>query len=137
MSSGNSIKVRANGPLLCTGDIEVYSADGELLEKGADLVLCRCGHSGSKPYCDGSHRESGFEHDGMMSGVQSDALEADAPLKISVRQNAMLVASGPMTLLCADGSVGATRNKAGLCRCGHSGNKPFCDGSHKSCGFEG
>lgn len=139
MESGNSVKVRANGPLLCTGYIEVYSADGELLEKAADLVLCRCGHSGNKPFCDGSHRESGFEHDGMMADLKSDEPEesADAPLKISVRTNAMLVASGPMRILCADGSCAATRNKAALCRCGHSANKPFCDGSHKRVGFEG
>jgi CDGSH-type Zn-finger protein len=132
LNSDNRIKVRANGPLLCTGDIEVYAADGQLLEKSADLVLCRCGHSGSKPFCDGSHREAGFRHDAVLADIQSDE-----PLKITLRENAMLIARGPMTLLGSDGTVAATRNKAGLCRCGHSSSKPFCDGSHKAAGFEG
>jgi CDGSH-type Zn-finger protein len=138
LNSDNRIKVRANGPLLCTGDIEVYAADGQLLEKSADLVLCRCGHSGNKPFCDGSHREAGFRHDAVLADIQSDeAGQAAGPLKITVRENAMLIARGPMTLLGSDGTVAATRNKAGLCRCGHSSSKPFCDGSHKAAGFEG
>ncbi len=138
MDETNDIKVRADGPLLCTGEVEVYDAGEHLLEKGADLVLCRCGHSGNKPFCDGSHREAGFAHDGMMQDLKSDELEADGgPLRLRVRPNAMLVASGPMRILRADGSCAATRNKAGLCRCGHSANKPFCDGSHKRVGFEG
>lgn len=138
MPFDNRIKVRANGPLLCTGDIEVFGPDGQLLEEADDVVLCRCGHSGNKPFCDGSHREAGFVHNGLPGSVTSDELEtAGGPLQISVRENAMLVAKGPMSIVGADGSLAATRNKAALCRCGHSANKPFCDGSHKKVGFKG
>ena len=33
--------------------------NGEVLEK-AQVALCRCGHSQSKPFCDGSHKAAGF-----------------------------------------------------------------------------
>ena len=54
---------------------------------------------------------------------------------VSPRENAMLIAKGAMTIQSEDGSCTTTRNKAALCRCGESAKKPFCDVSHKQCGF--
>jgi len=138
LSQENRITVLVNGPLLCTGDIEVVAEDGYVFGKSDELALCRCGESKNRPFCDGSHKEAGFENDGIIvSAVSEELKEAEGPLKITVRSNAMLLAEGPMAILCADGSCTAKRNKAALCRCGQSGNKPFCDGSHKESGFEG
>ena len=137
MSQENRVKILENGPLLCTGEIEVCAADGYVFGKGSDIALCRCGESRNRPFCDGSHKEAGFENDGIIVGLSADELEGDGPLVITVRNNSMLVAKGPMTIVCADESCAATRNKAAFCRCGHSASKPFCDGSHKDFGFEG
>lgn len=34
-----------------------------------------------------------------------------------------------------DGSVVVKEGSFSLCRCGQSLKKPFCDGTHKTCGF--
>lgn len=133
----NCIKVRENGPLLCTGQVQVQTADGDELYRGEDVVLCRCGASANKPFCDGSHKTSGFEASGVVEGIDSAEPEPEDTLVITVRNNAMLIARGGFELLNADGSVAAVRQKAALCRCGQSENKPLCDGSHKGCGFSG
>jgi CDGSH-type Zn-finger protein len=36
----------------------------------------------------------------------------------------------------ADGKPFETRNRVTLCRCGHSENKPLCDGTHRRIGFK-
>ena len=59
-------------------------------------------------------------------------------VKITVRNDGSLLVSGPITL---EDAVGQTfglsgRTTIGLCRCGHSENKPFCDGSHARAGFK-
>jgi len=133
----NRIKVQVDGPLLCAGDIEVRDADGKVLEKSDDVALCRCGQSHNKPFCDGSHRDAGFSDDGCFTDDKCEPLEGDGPLVITVRDNAMLIAKGPVTINSADGRCTTTRNKAALCRCGESASKPFCDASHKRCGFSG
>jgi CDGSH-type Zn-finger protein len=57
--------------------------------------------------------------------------------KISIRDNGPFLVEGPVKLVDAEGNE-YTIDKAvfALCRCGTSANRPFCDGSHKSCGFE-
>lgn len=49
-----------NGPLEVSGHIRIREngRDVELLGK---TYFCRCGASGNKPYCDGSHHRVGFE----------------------------------------------------------------------------
>jgi CDGSH-type Zn-finger protein len=59
------IKVRANGPYKVTGPVRIVDADGNelVLPPGDSVVLCRCGHSRTKPFCDKSHRVVGFVAD--------------------------------------------------------------------------
>lgn len=56
-----SIVACPDGPLLVRGDVELLGADGEPIERTRKVVaLCRCGASTIKPYCDGSHKLTGF-----------------------------------------------------------------------------
>jgi CDGSH-type Zn-finger protein/uncharacterized Fe-S cluster protein YjdI len=54
------IKPQKNGPLAVSGNMELISGTGCTFRKARNLMLCRCGHSASKPYCDGSHARFGF-----------------------------------------------------------------------------
>jgi len=57
------IKVRDNGPYKITGPVVIVDADGNRfpVDEGRPVALCRCGHSRTKPFCDRSHREAGFD----------------------------------------------------------------------------
>jgi CDGSH-type Zn-finger protein len=57
---------------------------------------------------------------------------------IRTRNNGPFVVEGPVTIVDAQGnpfSITIDKPAIALCRCGHSSNKPFCDGSHNRCGF--
>lgn len=56
-----NIEPLANGPLFITGDFKLVSSDGKIVCDGNKVALCRCGLSENKPFCDGSHKEGGFE----------------------------------------------------------------------------
>lgn len=57
------IKVRDNGPYKVTGPVRIVDPDGNAWEvdDSRPVALCRCGRSRTKPFCDKSHRETGFE----------------------------------------------------------------------------
>lgn len=60
------------------------------------------------------------------------------PTRITVNNNGSLrVESDDLQIVDANGNPFdlAGRTTIGLCRCGQSENKPFCDGSHARCGF--
>jgi len=57
------IKVRNNGPYKVTGPVTLTDADDNEYElpEGEAVVLCRCGASTTKPFCDKTHSKIGFE----------------------------------------------------------------------------
>lgn len=75
------VSVTENGPYVVTGGVpmsrQVIGTDaegqsvgwreGERFPAKPEYHLCRCGHSGNKPYCDGTHEKIGFD------GTEADA----------------------------------------------------------------
>ncbi|GAA4557577.1 ferritin-like domain-containing protein [Planotetraspora kaengkrachanensis] len=218
------IVVLSNGPYIVFGGVplrrktKIVSAEnnaltwktGEALETEQTYALCRCGHSGTKPFCDGTHAAIGFDgtetagerpyrelqhvHDGVGISAQrvgelcvhaafcigrtrpiaemladtddsdvrsdimgridhcpsgsysyalqrgGDTIEADLPRAVSVLEEedglaGALWVTGGVPVLRADGRPLEARNRMTLCRCGHSANKPLCDGTHRKIGF--
>jgi CDGSH-type Zn-finger protein len=56
-----TIEARPNGPYVVTGTIELHDTNGNVLPTQARTVLCRCGASTKKPFCDGTHSKMGFQ----------------------------------------------------------------------------
>jgi CDGSH-type Zn-finger protein len=218
------ITIEKNGPYCVSGGLpickEYIVADregmpakwkkGEAYPKAEKYSLCRCGKSGNKPFCDGTHANVKFdgtetaERKGFYSqakklvgpgidmadaevfcslarfchragGVWANVLDSsdaksrkiavqeswDCPSgrlvvldkktgkpiepmlskSISVAEEPEEGISGPLWVKggvkveSPNGKAYEQRNRVTLCRCGKSGNKPFCDGTHVSIGF--
>jgi CDGSH-type Zn-finger protein len=131
---GHGIVVRRDGSLcmhaaFCVGRIERIPA---MLEGAEDsdvrarviALIDRC-PSGSYTYA--------LEEDGP-------DVEADLPVAIAVTEEERSLAgalwvTGGVPVTRSDGQPFETRNRVTLCRCGHSMNKPLCDGTHRQIEF--
>lgn len=128
----NTVHVRENGPLALHAPHTV--ADQPLALRA---TLCRCGASQNKPWCDGSHTGIGFQATGEPATKQSRPLASrDGPVTITPTEDGPLKLEGSIELVSGTGRTINRITETWLCRCGASGNKPYCDGSHRRIGFK-
>ena len=65
-----TIRCRANGPYVVEGPVTIIDHQGKEFSAASDkpaVALCRCGASNNKPFCDGSHRDCGFQAEELAS----------------------------------------------------------------------
>ena len=127
----NVLRVRENGPLEVKAEL-VVGNDASSYR----ATLCRCGQSKNKPYCDGTHIAAGFVASGEPPGQESAPLGTrNGQLKVAAAPNGPLLLTGPLEICSGTGRTLTRVTQAALCRCGQSGSKPYCDGSHARVGF--
>ena len=204
-----SIDPSRNGPYLVRSLSKLTDSRGDPIEAGDSMMLCRCGGSRNKPFCDGTHMKNGFNSSRLTDGSSDKRVNYRARNRsITIHDNRGICshagyctdrgypvwklaavpwidpdAATPKRIrdvidLCPSGALsytfggkehrnresepeifvsrngpyrvrgrvrlegrqqwgkGASREHFTLCRCGASGNKPFCDGSHWHVGFQ-
>jgi CDGSH-type Zn-finger protein/uncharacterized Fe-S cluster protein YjdI len=134
---GATVRVVSNGPLYIQGDLRLRVADAtELLEHR--VALCRCGQSGNKPFCDNSHLKAGFLDAGELGTANLPLIDPETGTELYLRTttNGPVIFEGAVEISDALGTQSVAGSRGAFCRCGASGNKPFCDGSHQDIGFE-
>ncbi len=133
----NTLRIAADGPLYLAGRVRLELAGGEVIEE-TRVALCRCGASAHKPFCDNSHVEKAFTDPGIAveHRLRPAGEDAGGALTVKLAPNGPILVEGPLRVVAADGGS-AEGGGGAFCRCGSSAAKPYCDGSHKTSGFEG
>lgn len=71
------ITVNEGGPYKLEGDMDIVDHEGRAVRtrEGRAVYLCRCGHSSTKPFCDGTHNDIDFS--GEKAAVVDEAYASD------------------------------------------------------------
>ena len=132
----NTIIVWKDGPLQFTADL---SLNGTTVALAAETraTLCRCGASQNKPFCDNAHKAIGFSADEVEPlQTRPELIKTGGRLNVTAQADGPLEVEGNLELRDEAGNTLYIGTKTTLCRCGGSGKKPFCDGTHKTIGFK-
>jgi CDGSH-type Zn-finger protein/uncharacterized Fe-S cluster protein YjdI len=131
----NTIIVWKDGPLQFIADLTLNTAT-VALENETRATLCRCGASQNKPFCDNAHKAIGFSaHEVEPLLNRPESLPTGGRLNVMAQPNGPLEIEGNLEIRDEAGNTLFVGTKTALCRCGGSGRKPFCDGTHKTTGF--
>ena len=131
----NTIHVTNNGPLYVRGELSIDGTPEDAPGLKRRAALCRCGQSKNKPFCDNSHIDAGFSDSGAIGETGKPPGDAGGVLSLSPAKDGPLMIKGNVSMSAGTGRTAWHGTRAALCRCGESGNKPFCDGTHKKTGF--
>ncbi len=133
----NVIVITESGEYRVHADAALVTMNDEEIAEEYRMTLCRCGESANKPFCDNTHRKARFVAASEVAdnSAETTELSPTGKLKIVTTPNGPLLLQGKFELRDQTGEQIFRGEKAALCRCGASGNKPFCDGSHVGAGF--
>jgi len=134
----NTITLQEDGPVYLAGSLIIQNADGEHVHADTRLALCRCGASENKPFCDNAHLRIDFKATGTPTALENDEDDkrSGTDLVITPTVNGSVRIEGSFELHNSRGELLSRGWNTWLCRCGGSGNKPFCDGTHRRNGFQ-
>jgi glutamate synthase domain-containing protein 2/CDGSH-type Zn-finger protein len=80
------IETTVNGPYLVCNLKTFKTSRGESIKTEPEMVLCRCGHSSHKPFCDGTHAKIGFSSD-KLEGQVPDRLDNYEGKEVAIHDN--------------------------------------------------
>ncbi len=88
MSKSDIPKIEAteNGPYIVSEITSLKTSRGESAKTAKTMVLCRCGKSGSKPHCDGTHTKIDFKSD-KIEGRQPDRTDIYVGKGVTIHDN--------------------------------------------------
>ena len=99
MSQSPTIECKPNGPYLVKNLGDLIDGRGDPVDAKPVMALCRCGGSGNKPFCDGTHNKNGFSGS-KLSEPSADKRQSYRAKGITIHDNRSICAHAGR---CTDG----------------------------------